>query len=322
MLCDFSLMPLLLRGSERDILAQFTTLTIDSRSPLKDGGVSLASDVMSSKWWKNLLRAFSSSACLGTKRLLIEGASPLEESIAIVDKARGHLNEKKSIELMAVKAAFVHHPRTFCSRRGNAGKSVIVWAKKRSRDASGNSEKEKDAALDLSGIKAELSLILEPLSHVQEMYEQPATNGITLGSPAQWEVRLCPFLPVQQAAYASSCSFVRGALSYSTLRLLSDAGKEVTPRARRNAKILWAQAMLRLRRACLHSNLGNVSSRDDHTNVPSQPQWETAKEILSNSSKMTALIALIKNECGYRIVGDEADKMYAKGAKGEQRLFL
>ena len=65
MLCDFSLMPLLLRGSERDILAQFTTLTIDSRSPLKDGGVSLASDVMSSKWWKNLLRAFSSSACLG-----------------------------------------------------------------------------------------------------------------------------------------------------------------------------------------------------------------------------------------------------------------
>jgi hypothetical protein len=230
MLCDFSLMPLLLRGSERDILAQFTTLTIDSRSPLKDGGVSLASDVMSSKWWKNLLRAFSSSACLGTKRLLIEGASPLEESIAIVDKARGHLNEKKRIELMAVKAAFVHHPRTFCSRRGNAGKSVIVWAKKRSRDASGNSEKEKDAALDLSGIKAELSLILEPLSHVQEMYEQPATNGITLRSPAQWEVRLCPFLPVQQAAYASSCSFVRGALSYSTLRLLSDAGKEVTPR--------------------------------------------------------------------------------------------
>jgi hypothetical protein len=186
-LCEFSSLPDFLANVGKGVVSRAATITVDSRCPQSDAiaqrssaGVSLqqvpsaaitlpevaSSEVTSTKWWKHLLHTLTSTS-MTSKRLLIEGPTALEEVFA---ESPSNSNEKKRVELLAMKMAFIHHPRTFCAGHGNVGRSVISWAKKRYR---GNTPSESSAKTDLGALKVILRETLAPLCHTQEMYEQP-----------------------------------------------------------------------------------------------------------------------------------------------------
>ena len=318
-LCEFSSLPDLLANVGKGIIARAATITVDSRCPQSDAlsqrsnaGVSLqkipsaaisqpevaSSEVTSTKWWKHLLHALTSPS-VTSKRLLIEGPTALEDAIA---DSPSNSNSKKRVELLAMKMAFVHHPLTFCSGHGNVGRSVISWAKKRHR---ATTQKENlSAKTDLEALKAVLRESLAPLCHTQEMYEQPKAKQ---QPPPSWELRLCTFPELQRQAYEECCSFVRGSLSLSSLRLMGVTASSTAPRAQRNAQTLWAQAILRLRRVCVHSDLDEAAQASPLA-LCSSSQLEDAKNILMNSAKMQELAAVLLTECGHAIGFGESDR--------------
>ena len=317
-LCEFSSLPDLLATVGKGIITRAATITIDSRCPESDAlsqrsnaGVSLqkipsaaisqpevaSSEVTSTKWWKHLLHALTSPS-VTSKRLFIEGPTALEDIIA---DSTSNSNSKKRVELLAMKMAFVHHPRTFCAGHGNVGRSVISWAKKRHR---ATTQKENlSAKTDLEALKAVLRESFAPLCHTQEMYEQPKAKQ---QPPPSWELRLCTFPELQRQAYEECCSFVRGSLSLSSLRLMGITASSTAPRAQRNAQTLWAQAILRLRRVCVHSDLDEAAQASPLA-LCSSSQLENAKNILMNSAKMQQLAAVLLTECGHAIGSGESD---------------
>jgi len=316
-LCEFSSLPALLANVGKGVVYRAATITVDSRCPQSDAvsqrssaGVSLqqvpsaalsqpevaSSEVTSTKWWKHLLHALTSSSAT-SKRLLIEGPTALEEVIA---DSPSSSNNKKRVELLAMKMAFIHHPRTFCAGHGNVGRSVISWAKKRHR---GTTQSEASTKTDLEALKMVLRETLAPLCHTQEMYEQPKAKQ---QPPPSWELRLCTFPELQRQAYEECCLFVRGSLSLSSLRLMGITASSLAPRAQRNAQTLWAQAILRLRRVCVHSNLDEAAETSPIA-LSSSSQLEDARNILMNSAKMKELTAVLLTECGHAIGSGESD---------------
>ena len=316
-LCEFSSLSDFLGNVGKGVVSGAATITVDSRCPQSDAvaqrssvGVSLqqapssaialpevaSSEVTSTKWWKHLLHALTSTS-MASKRLLIEGPTSLEEVLA---ESPSSSNEKKRVELLAMKMAYIHHPRTFCAGHGNVGRSVISWAKKHHR---GNASSEPTAKTDLGALKNVLRENISALCHTQEMYEQPKAKQ----KPApSWELRLCTFPELQRQAYEECCSFVRGSLTLSSLRLMGITASSTASRSQRNAQTLWAQAILRLRRVCVHSNLDEAVQITPLTTSGSS-QLEDAKKILMNSAKMQELTNVLVTECGYEIASGESD---------------
>ena len=315
-LCEFSSLPEFLANVGKGVVSCAATITVDSRCPQSDAvaqrssvGVSLqqapssaialpevaSSEVTSTKWWNHLLHALTSTS-MASKRLLIEGPTALEEVLA---ESPSSSNEKKRVELLAMKTAYIHHPRTFCAGHGNVGRSVISWAKKHYR---GNALSEPTAKTDLGALKNVLRENLSALCHTQEMYEQPKAKQ---KPPPSWELRLCTFPELQRQAYEECCSFVRGSLTLSSLRLMGITTSSTASRAQRNAQTLWAQAILRLRRVCVHSNLDEAAQITPLTTSGSS-HLEDAKKILMNSAKMQELTSVLLTECGHEIGSGES----------------
>ena len=185
----------------------------------------------------------------------------------------------------------------------------------------------KTTQFDLSGgIRGVLKWLLEAVTHSPELSLGEREENVSSCIP-KWTVQTCPLSSTQRDSYERACMFVRG--SFQCVN--QDSNDSFVPASK---------ALLRLRRACFHSDLNEstLTLKDDskaYSNPrvknrfclscprydtddrisSSQPDIFHAKSLLEKSSKLRQLLIILCKDCGY----DVPAKNYLLGAKPTRR---
>eukprot|EP00550_Attheya_septentrionalis_P010565 CAMPEP_0198304546 /NCGR_PEP_ID=MMETSP1449-20131203/57458_1 /TAXON_ID=420275 /ORGANISM="Attheya septentrionalis, Strain CCMP2084" /LENGTH=2889 /DNA_ID=CAMNT_0044007071 /DNA_START=128 /DNA_END=8797 /DNA_ORIENTATION=- len=298
-------------------------------------------EVASLKWWNNLLGAVSNS---GVRRLLVH-RYPLN-SCRPEHYFEWFPDEKQGNELLACVAAFVHNPGIFHSQNVSTSRKVVSWAKRlSSSNLKGKSKNDHIRILDLDptdpGARGVLKSALVPV-----FISLNKTGDQEMNPSYGWDIRFCTLSEAQRQAYDSCCSRARGALSVSgsiaVREVIASNERPKKAEASVNHYMLAAQALLRIRRVCLHSHISQLLRdklqdksasqskplsdasleliepiqcsmhrnhwlREKPQNVlnSSQPNFLLAQEIMDNSSKMKELLTILYFECGYHFASEE-----------------
>jgi hypothetical protein len=290
---------------ESQINIQFVTVAIDSRctSAISSNlDLQTGFELLSSSWWCDIIKHLVKDA---TKTVIISSTGTIDRKHA-ADSCVQSLKEKKDVELMSLKLAFIQH-HLFHSDSAVYGKRVFRWAKKHYNALKNQPmlEHSKKIFNNSIGGKGVLSRAIQILTLMHEEVDEDLPSVFP-----NWFVQFCPLTTGQRLAYERDCTFVRG----------SFVGTH-DPSSRNNYSIV-AKALLRLRRTCFHSDLHNVmvlaakTQSKHHANDTepkhrstfhsgsqrsiscSQPNIDLAKSLLENSSKLQQLFNILCKDCG------------------------
>jgi len=337
-------------------------------------------EVISGKWWNDLILSLLKDE---TKCLLVEN------NVSIVG---GMDDLTPSTEVLSYKVAFLYHQIFRSDHTLALGKRVFSWARKclaelkEKTKIKRNSQSVQTQLLFplFEGTKGILMKSLKLVTHSREnaifnfnglpdkLFDQKTLMGASL---PKWTIRLCPLSESQRGAYEKSCLFIRGAFPFrhrTTMPLFLSYLRKVESERLDSvcldgiscfgSHLTSAKALLRLRRACFHSDLlgflkpeydeseltsidtfpsqkqrlrdtkcvtskGNYHhnfGREGHLNSPSQPDLELAKTLSENSSKLRELQSILVKDCGYVSGGKRnyAKSNEARDPKKRQKVLI
>lgn len=279
-----------------------TTQVGDSNLSRKLGGQSIArgegrrlipSELISHQWWATILGSLRQSSA---RRLLIDNHETgfLHENCGL-DYAG--LTDRERLDTLAAMSAFVVGPDLFYDENARSSQhKVVSWAKHCAKDGS---QRKRPRFEDICGV---LSDAAQPFRHTIDFKDANEGAG-DRSDNEHWEVHRCPLSASQRLAYEQCCTGARGALSF--ISITDHSGCQRRPEPYQRA----IQALLRLRRVCIHSQLDDVLGKAmmSATNLAgisssvSQPHVELAADILSDSAKLRQLVMILRDECGFDI---------------------
>ena len=282
-------------------------------------GQIIAQELYNSEWWNNIIEHMLRQH---TKSVLVETSGVVNSHPDSDDHKAESTNTIEQSNILSFKVAFLFHEifqskhKTFCRR-------AFWWAKKHLIVL----RKMKTTQFDLSGgIRGVLKWLLEAVTHSPELSLGEREENVSSCIP-KWTVQTCPLSSTQRDSYERACMFVRG--SFQCVN--QDSNDSFVPASK---------ALLRLRRACFHSDLNEstLTLKDDskaYSNPrvknrfclscprydtddrisSSQPDIFHAKSLLEKSSKLRQLLIILCKDCGY----DVPAKNYLLGAKPTRR---
>ena len=275
-------------------------------------------ELISHQWWASILSSLTSS---NVDRLLIDNHESgwLRETDSLDFCG---LSDRQRLDSLAAVAAFVLGPDLFhCVNASSTQHKVVSWAKHCAKE--GNPRK-RPQYVEVLGV---LTDAVFPFRYTVYS-EGPNESRTRRMSDEDWEVRLCPLSASQRSAYEDCCIGARGALSFRYHTGYSD--NQHHSKSYQQAM----QALLRLRRVCLHSRINDVLRKSTFPAAPflglskdappmaasglSQLHADIAIDILSGSAKLRELVSILRDECDFCIHGDtvmtQVDLM--RGIKG------
>ena len=238
-----------------------------------------------------------------TKTLLISSTLSINCKQANLDLVKS-TKDKRYLELMSMKIAFILQHRLFYSHNSLFGKRPFRWAKTHYYSMKTETVQDsKHIFNNLFGEKGVLCTAMEILTHMHEEVDEDMPSVFP-----NWFVQFCPSTKNQHLAYKIDCSFVRGALV---------GPQEVSFE---NKFSNFTKSLLRLRRTCFHSNLHQILHSENnckydmtetkHTKSStvalgnqkylscSQPNFDLTKAFLDNSSKLQQLLNILHKDGG------------------------
>jgi hypothetical protein len=213
------------------------------------------------------------------------------------------LTERERLDTLAAMSAFVVGPDLFHSEDTRSPQHrVVSWAKHCAKDGRRGKRPQFE---EVRGVLTDAAL---PFRYTMDPEDANDVAGHRADNK-DWEVRCCPLSASQRSAYDKCCTGVRGALSFVSVADHPDSQHGPAPYQRA------IQALLRLRRVCLHSHLDDVldkatlsaTSLADISSSVSQPHMEMATDILSDSGKLRQLVTILRDECGFDIQIDASE---------------
>lgn len=309
--------------SEMDVtlLVKFRSIVIDCRHP--SGYVGSTSPVTDTSRGSEQDRAAPDelSSCAGWNKIAV-ATSHGDINRLLIDKPdvgdsapylRG-LSNRRFLEVLALRTGILFGTKTFLSPVYSIGKAILKWSRHRIKGFSGGSgSKFQQVTMLLTTLIKTFDCCIES--------EKRLNDGMTPGSGLfPWEIRYSKMFPGQCAAYNRVCRQSCSSLSRS------HGLQEDAPFAEA------AAALLRVRRNCTHSDMGGVlrtvkrraptisgvavppkslytsSSKLADGFNPSQPNFEIARRILTESSKLRHLASILVHECGCDFVWDDSIK--------------
>jgi Myb-like DNA-binding domain len=331
LVCEYSVLEKL---TAHDI-EQFRTVVVDSRYPrgflgsrwpslpvtnpskLHSLCTMIPVELLTKPFWERLVESAAKAPC---DFLLVENVGEdthFSESI--------NMTEVQCAELTALRAALVLGARIFSSPTSSVLKRILTWGRRKAR------ENVETTANIIKLVQGNLLDLTRPFcfESKQSLLEQISLQG---QGPIDFEVRLCRLSPVEKQDYEKCSIALRGALSSDIVRC--QGGCDVTRQTLRS----MAEALLRMRKQCIHSRLSALFSKKPmQTRVglcvgtgrekpnpsspeledgqlvcrnlednPSQTDLELASQILVGSAKLRELLSILRNECNCKVEGPAA----------------
>lgn len=194
------------------------------------------SELLDDSWWAHLLKVFSKNL---SKRLLVSSFELLHSDEDEESNLRG-VSDRERLSLLAAQSAFVYDPNIFHSSKHSPSHRVLSFAKNRMKKG------RKDGKPALEEIEEFLVSTLEQFRFYVEDNLEPIHHSFVEKAVPEIELRYCKLPEKQRHAYDKCCVIVRGALALG--------GDYVDA----------AKGILKLRRACFHSNtekIGNTAKK-------------------------------------------------------------
>lgn len=348
-ICEFAS---LLSGAQSLDLSFFFSISLDSRHPLEaltnpakrlEGEISaigqglarlpsqrlVPSQLLSRSWWSPILRSLAGK---DTKRLFVENRGYLNH-IGENEVIQHTITQKEQMEFVAAKAAFAIGSATFFDKAvPSVQHKVVSWAKHCLKESNGGEKSTFESVLN------HLAGSLAPFVH--SMGSVDGDSRLEEES-IEWEVRLCPLSQEQRRAYDRCCVGARGGLSLSSIR------KGVDDKSIGEACQLAANALMRLRKTCIHGHMRDLLSKTVETEafsrrtissmgripgIPfarhiglnvSQPNDDLALEILNGSAKLRELMVLLRDKSNFviesQVVADALPKETGSARKSAKQ---
>ena len=279
----------------------FASMIIDLRHPCSTTPDS--ESIVNVKWWIALNR-FVTTCSDDMKRLLIEHTD-VPQSCILPTLSSSTEATRRDDELLAMKVAFICHPAIFFSEQVSVGRKVISWAKCESKELDDLSSFGYRSVL----VKT-LKNICDPLVKVMRVDD----DQVDWSDKFTWELHMCPLTKPQQDAYNKMNSTVGG------------SDDEIV------------DGLIKMRKICIYSSidqfvanlltpiycngLKNQDSVYGRNIMRSSKKWlepniDIARSIMKKSSKMTRLLIVLINECGF----DVANKIDLFETLDEEMVF-
>jgi len=282
-----------------------------------DNLATVPNELTCESWWETLVEA---AAKTSLNRVCIENPGQGTFFTSLVNKS-----EMQRVELVALRAAFILGAEVFASPSSSVKKRILTWARRRTKE-SVESPKNK-----IKAVEDFLVDLVRPFYFEAKVGGQLELTSLSTGKGLDPEVRPCILSSTERFEYEKCCWAVRGALSV-TIATIPEGSD-----SRRETLGAIADALLHLRRQCIHSELSSLfatkpmnsrlgdycipfwhvplSSTENRilgrkiTDSPSQTDSELASRILDGSAKLRGLVAILKNECDFVIEGGDALKL-------------
>lgn len=256
-------------------------------------------ELYSFEWWNQII---GDAVCSSTKCVLVETSGISDDFEFLESSKASPVHTKDRVDLIASKVAFLYHTifqsklKTYCRR-------ALWWAKRH------YSMSKNDSELP-GGVKGLLLQILDSITCRLDLKNMNVE--VTESILPQWSLQTCPLSSTQREAYDRTCLFLGGSFH--------NGGKKS------EQLLSSAKSLLRLRRACFHSNLhefaNSVRFRNCASSYPlkysdscSQPNVAEAKALLTESSKLKQLLLILCKDCGF----DVPEKGFLLGSKAPQK---
>ena len=240
----------------------FKTLVLDLRRHIG----SCDGTLDSVKWWVHLNKFAARNDDMN--RLVVEQTDFAYNRL--LPSGVGDTGKKRYDQLLAMKLAYMSHPSIFHSTQLSIGKRTVTWAKNHSTPSLGR-----------EGIRSTLTTALTSMYDCCTVVV--ATADAVIGDGPQdlpafsWELRSCELTSEQRVVYDQCCYGIQ-----------MNENEDV------------ANDLMRLRRVCLHSNVGAMRSACVLSSTHSEPDFTLARSISQQSAKMTELMSLLAL-CGHDV---------------------
>ena len=300
-------------------------------------GEAVAEELYSSEWWNGIIEHLLDKH---TKCAVLETSGVVEGHAYLTDQKALLPHTKEKTDILSFKVAFLYH-QLFQSKRKTFGRRAFWWAKKHYIALKKESSGADKSGVDLSsGVKGILMKLMKEVSYSPDVSTEELEDIVSSTIP-KWAVQTCTLSLSQRAAYDSACLFVRGAFhARGDTDLISP-----------DAHLSSAKALLRLRRACFHSDLHESVSAARASSFPdskrmqakssshlsgsmqdgtscSQTNISLAKSLLEKSSKLRQLLSILCKDCGFDVpaknflLDTKPSKRGRKSSSGKRKKVL
>lgn len=235
----------------------FKTLVLDLRRHVG----SCDGTLDSVKWWVHLNKFATRNDDMN--RLVVEQTDFAYNRL--LPSGVGDTGKKRYDQLLAMKLAYMSHPSIFHSTQLSIGKRAVAWAKRHSTPSLGREGIR-------STLTSALASMLDCCTVVVATADAVICDGLQDLPAFSWELRSCELGSEQRVVYDQCCYGIQ---------------------MNENEDI--ANDLMRLRRVCLHSNVGAMQSvcALTRSSTHSEPDFSLASSISRQSSKMTELMSLL-----------------------------
>jgi hypothetical protein len=270
-------------------------------------------ELTSVQWWSRLANKLSKRNPVN--RLLLDNAPPSRSYDVFTS-----LNKRELLEILALRFAFVFSLADSQFPGHTLEKSILLWARRRIKDT-------KESLSKFERVRKLLNETLEKVSYSIEKSILLDDSGFV--SP-NWDIRLCRMTDVQRTAYEKCSHDCRPALS-SKLE-----SPESGPYSLTDSYFPVADALLRLRRVCLHDDCSGVLSEAmvcdgqpgdfdglTHKSIgcgPSQPNIDLAVRLLDGSTKLQELLSVLMEDCGLDLIHHHSLEQFLRVEKESKKV--
>lgn len=302
----------------------FASMILDLRHPCSTTPDS--ESIVNVKWWIALNR-FVTTCSDDMKRLLIEHTD-VPQSCILHTLSSTTEATRRDDELLAMKVAFIYHPAIFFSEQVSVGRKVISWAKCESKDQLTTDTSAHNKIVDLSSFRyrsvlvKSLKNICDPLVNVMRVDD----DQVDWSDKFAWELHMCPLTKLQQDAYNKMISTVGG------------SDDEIV------------DGLIKMRKICIYSSIdqfvanllapiycNGLKNQDSvyGTNIMRsskkwlEPNIDIARNIMKKSSKMTRLLSVLINECGFDVASKidlfetlDEEMVFDEGPKKNSKVLI